>query len=594
MRRCTQLIAAGCVVLVVAAGCTKPTTEGHAPAPIEFTSATIDTFVADLAKAGVAVYPTGSTTPLVKVDTPGPLALSQDQAGSAALGAWAHAGLSGSDVDKLAAMPALAPGAQPIPAALFIAGWSQVAPSPAAKMAKKILGTQDWSHYQQAVFPAAVLALFAADVAATGGTGGTGGVGGGAVAADSVCEQFKGFIFGTIEKVFAAIGRFEVKGFTGNVFKDIFIFIRDTGAVLGNLALDTVKFVVVNGVEVALGPVLNGIAAVASIAAVVSNIVLILQPWTADVRPDPLISRRDESAHPGTVTLTMRGVTGNTDWPAELTGCARAAGVTLPSLKPKDANLTWTITNQHPAPMIVKKSDTAVLKEDGTATMQFETLPETPEVAKGEEQSDGIALLDIAVHRKDLDQVHKLITDDIFKFLPALVDKTFGGAIRDVINPQIQKLLQPLTTLRDMTVKTVIPVNYHTKDDDKSPKPGGPSTGPTRKLTVPSGCPTTALSEFGFQSIGSQTVDGALTCFYLRSASEGQLGVGITHEKRTTQPCPGKPVDIPGVDAACFDDDGQHTPGLRVFVSNGGMLIGGAGAGRDELIAIAKRILGVS
>ncbi|MBV1856369.1 hypothetical protein [Catellatospora tritici] len=589
MRRFKPFIAASCVVLAVASGCTSSTAKGDASAPKEFTSATIDSFVADLAEAGVAVYPTGSTTPVVKVDSPGPLALSQEQAGSAALGAWAHAGLSGSDVDKLAAMPPLALGAQPIPAALLIAGWSQVAPSPAAKMAKKILGEQDWSHYQQAVFPAAVLALFAADVAAMGRSAGTGGAGGGAAAADSVCEQFKGFISSTIEKVFAAIGRFEVKGFTGDVLKDIFIFIRDTGAVLGNLALDTVKFLVVNGVEVALGPVLNGIAAVAGIAAVVSSIVLILQPWTADVRPDPLISRRDESAHAGTVTLTMRGITGNTDWPAELTGCAGAAGVTLPSLRPKDANLSWTITNQHPAPMIVEKSDTAVLKDDGTATMRFETLPETPDVAKGEEQIDGVALLDIVVHRKDLDQVHKLITGEIFKFLPALVDKTFGGTIRDIVDPQIQKLLQPLTTLRDMTVKTVIPVNYHTKEDDKTAKPGGPSASPIGKLTVPDGCPTTAVSGFGFQSIGSQVVDGVLTCFYSRGRA--QLGVGITHQKASAPPCPGESIDVPGADAACFDNGAFGDPGVRVFVSDGGLLVAGGGAGRDELIAIAEQIL---
>jgi len=601
MRRFAQFIAASCVVLVVVSGCAKHDSAGSmtAPKPTEFTSATVDAFVADLAKAGIGVYPPGSATPLVKVDAPGPLALSQDQAASAALGAWAHAGLSGSDVDKLAAMPPLADGAQAIPAALFIAGWAQVAASPAATMAKAILGEQDWSHYQQAVFPAAVLALFAADVAVMGGAG-SGGAGGGAAAAESVCEQFKGFISGTIEKVFAAIGRFQLKGFTGKVLKDIFIFVGNTGAILGNLALDTVKFVVVNGIEVALGSVLNGIAAVASIAAVVSNIVLILQPWTGDVRPDPLISRRDESAHPGTVTLTMRGITGNSDWPAEVTGCARAVGVTLPSLKPKDADLTWTITNQHPAPMIVTKSETAVLKDDGTATMQFETLPETPEVAKGEEQTDGIVLVDIAVHRKDLDEVEKLITGEIFKFLPALVDKTFGGAIRDIVNPQIHKLLQPLTTLRDMTVKTVIPVNYHTKNDDKTAKPGGSGTGRTGKLVVPNGCPTAAVSEFGYSGTGSQTVDGVLTCWWMGRSE--QLGVAITDKKPTAPLCPAaEPIAIPGAEAAWIDNGTSgdsrcsNAATVDVVVSNGTLRVsGGDRHSRDEVIAIAKRILGVS
>lgn len=81
MSRFARLIAASCAVLVVASGCTKSKTDGEATAPREFTSATIDKFVADLARAGIAVYPAGSTTPLVKVDAPGPLALSQDQAG---------------------------------------------------------------------------------------------------------------------------------------------------------------------------------------------------------------------------------------------------------------------------------------------------------------------------------------------------------------------------------------------------------------------------------------------------------------------------------------------------------------------------------
>ncbi|HCT77483.1 MAG TPA: hypothetical protein DGT23_12990, partial [Micromonosporaceae bacterium] len=451
---------------------------------------------------------------------------------------------------------------------------------------------------------------------------GAGGAGGGGnlvkEAADSVCEQFKGFIFGTIEKVFAAIGRFEVKGFTGNLLKDIFIFIRNSGAVLGNLALDTVKFVVVNGIEVALGAVLNGIAAVASIAAVITNIVLILQPWTSDVRPDPLISRRNESANPGTVKLTMRGITGRNNWPTELTGCARAAGITLPSLKPKDADLTWTITNQHPAPMIVKKSDTAVLKDDGTATMQFETLPEPPEVVKdGEEQTDGIALLDIAVHRKDLDQVHKLINDEIFKLLPALVDKTFGGAIRDVIRPQIQKLLQPLETLRDITVKTVIPVNYHTKKDDKTAKPGAPGIGPGGKRgSVPTLCPGVEVITRGSPrppvNAGGWEFDGAIlpehlipqgskTCGY--SAWLGakdpvtgfqqaeQIGLFISSDAET-MPANARPVAIPGTDRAWFEGilkvvvDGR-TLGIEIRIRTTEDLDATA-------ISVAKVVLGVA
>ncbi len=243
-------------------------------------------------------------------------------------------------------------------------------------MAKKFLGNQDWTRYEQVVFPS---------VDAPAGT--------------SACEAFKNAVFGTIDDVFAAVGRFEIKTFTGNVFTDILTFIRNIGALIGNAVLDGARIVLVNGVETALGPIVSAIATVATIAAVAGKIVDVLQPWTSSFVLDPVISRRDTTAHPGKVTLTMNGVTGKEDWP-----------------------------DQNAAPMIAKLTDTSTLDKNSTATMTFETLPESAEVAAGEEHTDGIAHVLVKVHRTDLDKLHELLAREALSLLPAVAQKIFGAS----------------------------------------------------------------------------------------------------------------------------------------------------------------------
>ncbi|WP_322755916.1 hypothetical protein [Frankia sp. Cas3] len=640
--RLSRLVAVGAVVLVALAACSSDGSAGVAAgrqsvSQQPFTQATVDAFVADLAEAGIPVYPTGSTTPLVPVRAPGPLALSQDQAASAALGAWGHSGLTGSAVDSLAQLAPLADGAQPIPASLFVEAWSQVAPGPAAALAKKILGDQDWSHYDQVVLPAAVLALFAsAAVATTGGDGGggqantptRGATAGGAVgttagagtraqpialaeaaatrgpvaapAGTSVCEQFQGFVPNTIEKVFTAIGHIELVDFNGNVLHDIFAFIRNRVADVGNLALDTVHFIVVNGVQLAVGPVLNGIAAVASVLAVASNIVLVLQPWTSATQPDPRILTRDTSTHPGTLTLTMRGVTGANDWPTEISGCARASGVDLPSLQPRDGDLTWTIVAQDPMPMITKIREDGKLHTDGTATMGYETIPEPPEIQDGEVLYNGSATVDTAVHRKDLDQLEDLVKGQIYRFVPAAVDQVFGGAIRDLVDPQIHRLLAPLTTLRDMTVRSTLRLNYH-DPETSTRKPGTPGAPPKAKpLQIPNQCPSQdAVTAAVGQPVTFDGLPGSILhagphtlCGYDAGAGVVQIGFGPNNGPLDLSQETGKPqkVDIPGTDVAyLFTYPDTH----KVELTAGGQWFGLGAPPNVDVVAATKRLLGV-
>jgi hypothetical protein len=418
--------------------------------------------------------------------------------------------------------------------------------------------------------------LFAADIAAAGGSANAlpqlSGVNPPA-AMQSTCEAFKNAIFGTIEQVFAALGRFQQAGLSGNLWEDILPWIRNAGAVLGNLAIDSIHFVVVNGVKLALGPIVNGIAAIAGVLAVASVIVTTLQAWTGEAIPDPLISRRDALAHPGSLTVRVRGGLVQDDWPPEIAGCARAADVELPSLKPRDAEVTWNLVYQGPSPMIVKKSDSGPLGTDSTAKMNFETIPEPPEVASGDEQTDGIAHVDIKLHRKDLDKLHTLLAGEILRLLPDAVLKVAGPILAGILQPRIAAVLKPLESLRDPTIKAVIPVNYHTKKDDKATPQGG-STPVIPRAIMPPDCPNDKVAGFGYQLYKRDDVGpGWFNCFYAPPSLALIISVGPFAEGEQDTVLPGvSAFGFPGADAA-WRGEKENGYGSFVLVKVGDQML---------------------
>lgn len=565
------LLACVCALAVLLTGCTADT-DSSGPAP----RTTADTFVQDLATAGIGVYAAGSTTPVLPVAEPGPVTYSSDEAAAAAASAAAHAGLSGADLDALVKTQPLTKGTEPIPSSLLIGAWSQVAPGPRAALAKKILGNQNWTHYQQIVFPSVVLTLFAADIAAPNGSAPTFD----APAGTSACETFKNAVFGTIDNVFAAIGRFEIKTFTGNVFTDILTFIRNLGALIGNAVLDGARIVLVNGVETALGPIVSAIATVATIAAVAGKIVDALQPWTSSFVLEPVISRRDTSAHRGKVTLTMKGVTGKEDWPDQIAGCARSVNVELPSLKPTGGKLDWTIPYQNPAPMIAKLTDTPMLDKNSTATMTFETLPESAEVAAGEEHTDGIAHVLVKVHRTDLDKLHELLSREALSLLPAVAQKIFGPALLALVDPQLKRLLTPLAQLRDQSVTAVVPVNYH---GDPQPT-ASPSASPKGRLAhLKAGtCPQARTIGHRYSFLDSwhvpQSPPNTTLCSYvLPEHGTVQLFVGLNPYREQFKLRPGTRITLAGTDEAWVYSGCSNEPcwGLRANVGKNSLAIEG-------------------
>jgi hypothetical protein len=138
-----------------------------------------------------------------------------------------------------------------------------------------------------------------------------------------------------------------------------------------------------------------------------------------------------------------------------------------------------------------------------------------------------------------------------------------------------------------------VPISYHTRAQSPSPRVSPPAIPNPKggKATLPTACPNAAVAEFGYTSLGSQIVDGVLVCVY--QARRAELGVAISDKKATAHTCAdAEPIDIPGAEAAWIDNGSCGTPAVIVVVSDGTLKVTGGDRGRNEIIAVAKRILG--
>jgi hypothetical protein len=445
------------------------------------TTPTIAEFVSDLADAGIGVYELDSTSPVAEVAQPAsPLRLTTEQAAVALSGVSSGAGITGRQLDELVVPPPLAPGKEPLPASALVAAWVAEAPSPAADIARELLGTQDLQRRIEVVYPWAVLTLFVADVvprveesksaaaavahhwrplaAQPGGRA-------------SICQQFQSFVNDTLTQLFEAIGRLPNVGYYQDGW-DWARWLLNRGIDLTNFGLDTVKFIIIEGQKVLLGPLVSVVASIASVIAVGAQILLAVQPWEATIEPDPLANERDGVAKPGALRLRVRCLGPTPDeWPEQLAGCAAWADVRLPGLRPRGGEVSWTLDYQYPEPMIVLGAVDRTLSDTGTATAGYVTIVEPPDVARGELHSDGSVRVTASVHRQDLERLRKRMFDALYSQLPTILQQTVGPLLRDILEPRLNDALAPLTKLQDVTSYTILAMTYHTRDDEPTPAP---------------------------------------------------------------------------------------------------------------------------
>lgn len=158
------VLALGVVVAVAASAACGAGGRQQPPPGVDATRQTA-TLVQQLATAGVAVYDGPAGKPVAAVTAPvSPMRLLSDQVRSLALELAQHAGIPAAQLD--AELPARHVGGATVAASRLLAGWARYGTSPAAAVARTYLG-HDIDDPASAVFPHAVLVLFAADAAAS-------------------------------------------------------------------------------------------------------------------------------------------------------------------------------------------------------------------------------------------------------------------------------------------------------------------------------------------------------------------------------------------------------------------------------------------
>ncbi|MGZ4680343.1 MAG: hypothetical protein ACXV4D_09255, partial [Ilumatobacteraceae bacterium] len=352
---------------------TAPTVgPGTAPDPIS---------VADIAAAGLGVYAdAGQLKPIVAAPAaiePTPFRLLSQQVDAELVEAAAGQGVLGADFDRVIGVE---PGLPP--PSFLVAGWVSTSGSPGAALARRIMGNHDWTKAPQTLFPGLVLALYSADAArfadalagpqapspsdttapaetvAPAGLRATVALRHRTI---GVCSLVKGFVDNMVGAMFDALGHLQTPEVpsTGNDVLDFFGSGIQAGLNLAtgvvNGLIDAGRFLVVNGIKLAVQPILNEVAKAAAALAVVATITSLLRPWTLRMTATPPSTRKavgDEPSLTGTVSATV-DLGGLDQWPADIADCAQTAGVTLPPLKPEGAPIVWTL-EQSPGDLAVQ------------------------------------------------------------------------------------------------------------------------------------------------------------------------------------------------------------------------------------------------
>jgi hypothetical protein len=522
MRRLPVII----VLLVAAVLATAAPASAAAPRTYlgsKFTQKSVNTFTRDLAKVGIGVYRSGAARPVRRVHgRRSPLRLSSSQARSAALGAWSGAGMSGAMLNSLAGSARIT-AKRSLPVGAVIAGWAKRVRSPSARLARRILGRQDWSHYESVVFPQAVLTLFASDAALhlARASRGRAAVASAAAVPPGPCTAALDFVNGAINNFFDAIGHIHTDekvirrlfghGFLGDLVKGVGD-VLSTGV---NVVVDRAREITLGAVKLPIEYVTKAIAGVSATVAVVNQVASAVLPWSGKIRGAPNPTGKGVGAGiPGVFVLDVTAPGSNLKWDDWVVNCASVFKFELPDFTPKHADVKWDTSAQSPLGLVVETANSGPLDDAGRAQLSFETTTETPEQVKNGELRRGLVQVVATVHRRDLEQLLARVTDNLFKLLPGVITDNFGPQIRRIVDPMIAKLTKNITKVQDFEVPDVLVVTYHGPKKPKKPAPGG-------RLALPDPCKLVTQPEAS-SAAGMDVLGGAPN-----EASINGLGTGV-------------------------------------------------------------------
>ena len=419
---------------------------GASTAAVTLTSGEV---IAALAKEGVGVYTSATaTTPVDPVVAPAvPIRVLSSQAALYAAETRNHSGVSGSAINAMLPMPA-APTGKVYPGFDYLlAAYATAHGTPGEILAGRLLGTQNWTHPANIVFPDLILTLFSADAArAAAKTTGAAPASeaGSSPAGATLCVTLANWVSSGFSAIFNALT-------VGPASTPVLSFLTGiwNGAVA--LAKSAISNVASGLTDSVLGVIRTGVATAGVVAWAVSalrnlQITSVATPAFNSFGVDPA------AAKSGTLTITVGNARGF-DWPAAVSQCAETLGVSLPSLTSvvggtvkwslEQANgvptSSWCLPGQSCELATEDPSGTSTsLRSDHTADFAYKTNTEL-----ADQDSRGKLVVDDFV----LDQATvSLDTAKLQSMVNGIVLGAVPGAIRVVAGPMFDALTKSVTS----------------------------------------------------------------------------------------------------------------------------------------------------
>jgi hypothetical protein len=505
------------LVTTLVSGCTKGSTARTSPgvahvapagaaAPIDavawslagrlatptYTGDTTAAMIAALARSGIGTYADPSAAkPERAVTSPASaMRLLEFQVHALAVGVWAGAGFTGAEIDTVLPLP---PSLDGMPTtSQLLAGYVAAAATPGGALARALMSGQNLLAPSALRFPAVVLTLFAADLAApkAGSTSGAVFTHGSIThavderLAGGICSDGKNWINRTIGGFFSALRLATPANLPGAIVVTIWNWLVSAGQAFVQNLITTVTDAVLSTIR--------------SIAAGVSTVALqiaALVPYSVKV----LASGADGGG--GTFRLGSKPLAGTFTasvtagdlpaWPDVLADCAKAADIALPDFQSKDIPLTWGPL-EAPGDGLLGPTeaahDTDVTDANGQATWAFR-IGADPGDPAGEQTSD-VDAMPVAAHRPEIDKARKRLTDALLGYIPALL-RPF---VARLFQPYIDGLQGRLNTLLDARGRGTAFLIYHAGVKPHPSASPGCKSGPVRPGTY-TGTNTNAFTE---------------------------------------------------------------------------------------------------
>lgn len=484
-QRFLRLLIGALMVALIASGCTDggsepgsmPGTPSETPVVQLGDGPGDQVLIKAVTSAGIEITDADGASVHVAVEPATRISLTTEQVVAMSEEAEAGSGHLGSELDGLGR-----PRTK-IPFSALLVGYARGVDTPAAKLSRRWLAKQDLTHPDIVIFPTIVLLLFASDAAHAMGWRSTANRVApafyvpAAAAAGGLCSEVTSSLYKGINAVFDALHINQVNvPKTGIAFLDGLLQGMADLVVAGvNVVIEAGRWLVIGLAKFSIGYVLEVVAKVAALAAMVGEFVAAIGPMRIKVEADPRTTQKTvppaaENHVQVTVTASTDLGFGDLEWPSWFADCAKQAGAPLPPLKPVGEKIDWIVDS---APGLVRQGEKDKELSDGgpgKAVGHLDLVAGTEESADGTMVSRDAEVL-VIVKRTQVAKLRDalvvagagLLTGNLPPFMKTYLNTALLGIGRSATDG--------LVALFNGHGRAFVTVEYHDPDERKPPKP---------------------------------------------------------------------------------------------------------------------------